>query len=217
MNIRNNLTSLAGIYGILDIGPRCSLEDALRTATGLLAAGIRVLQLRAKSTNDGETLALARDLRRVTHRYEALFLVNDRVDFAVLSDADGVHLGQTDLPPDVARRQLGNRKLVGLSCHSEAQARWAWRQETVDYIGFGPVYATQSKMNPDAVVGEDGLRAVCALRPAQAIIAIGGIGLSRLSGIRAAGATGAAMISGLLAAGDPADAARKAIAEWEHH
>lgn len=135
------------------------------------------------------------------------FIVNDRVDVAKAVGADGVHLGQEDLPLADARTILGPGKLIGISTHNLAQATEA---ETggADYIGFGPVFPTATKENPDPVVGVEGLREVRA-RIRLPIVAIGGITAKNAGDVRAAGADCVAVVSAVLAASDP----KVAIAE----
>lgn len=145
-------------------------------------------------------------LRVAARELGVTFLVNDRCDLALAVDADGVHLGQDDLPVSDARRILGSRKIIGLSTHNPAQVSAAAETEA-DYIGFGPVFATSSKENPDPVVGLEGLRAVRSLTTLP-IFAIGGITAERYPDVLKAGADGAAVISAILSAADVAKTVR---------
>ena len=135
------------------------------------------------------------------------FIVNDRVDVAKAIGADGVHLGQEDLPLADARAILGPGRLIGISTHNLTQAAEA-EAGGADYIGFGPVFPTETKENPDPVVGVEGLREVRALVRIP-VVAIGGITAKNAGGVRAAGADGVAVVSAVLAASDP----KAAIAE----
>lgn len=136
-----------------------------------------------------------------------IFIVNDRVDVAKAIGADGVHLGQEDLPLADARAILGPGRLIGISTHNPAQAVEA-EAGGADYIGFGPIFPTATKENPDPVVGVDGLRQMRA-RVRIPVVAIGGITAKNVGDVRAAGADCCAVVSAVLAAPDPA----KAIAE----
>ena len=135
------------------------------------------------------------------------FIVNDRVDVAKAVGADGVHLGQEDLPLADARKILGPNKLIGISTHTLAQAIEA-EADGADYIGFGPIFQTATKANPDSVVGVAGLREIRA-KVRIPVVAIGGINARNVSEIVAAGAACCAVVSAVLSASDPG----KAIAE----
>jgi thiamine-phosphate pyrophosphorylase len=180
----------------------------------LVSAGARAIELRAKHASDSERLDLARTMRAVTRAGAVRLIINDRPDIALLADADAVHLGQTDLSPAEVRRWLPASIAIGVSCHSFAQARAAWEEGVASYLGFGPIYPTSSKQDPDPVVGIAALAAVCAAFEAMPVVAIGGISVDRLGEIRAAGASGAAMISGLAKGGDPAAQMGEAAERW---
>lgn len=176
-------------------------RDAVALAEAMLAAGAPLLQLRVKGRTTRDFVDLARAVKARSDAAGAALIVNDRVDIARLVDAAGVHLGQEDLPPEAARAQLGAGRIIGFSTHNPAQARAAAAAGIADYIGFGPVFATTSKANPDPVVGVDGLRAVCAAVDLP-VVAIGGIGLDAVGDVLAAGAGAAAMIGALVRAAD---------------
>ncbi len=142
-----------------------------------------------------------------------MFIVNDRCDVAKAVGADGVHLGQEDLPLVDARAILGSGKLIGVSTHSLAQALEA-EKAGADYIGFGPIFQTTTKENPDPVVGVGGLREVRA-RVRIPIVAIGGITAQNVADVMNAGADGAAAISAILAAPDPSKAMIELISAIE--
>lgn len=178
-------------------------------AEGLLAGGVKTLQLRAKDLGSGDTLAAAEVLRRLTRRYGALFIINDRVDVAKLSGADGVHLGQSDLPVEGARRLLGPDSVIGLSTHSPEEAREA-EHLGADYISFGPVYPTRTKGDAES---PRGLKLLAETRRATRlpIVAIGGITEENAPGVLGAGADAVAMVSELLLSPDPAKKAASVI------
>jgi thiamine-phosphate pyrophosphorylase len=196
---------LKGLYLILDeqaAGAR-TLVEVLRQAAG---AGARLFQYRAKAASGAQAYRQAMELRRAAAEVGALFLVNDRCDLALAVEADGVHLGQEDLPLAMARRILGAGKVIGLSTHRPDQVLAADRGGA-DYIGFGPIYATLSKADPEPVVGLDGLRAVRPLTRLP-LFAIGGIGPEEVGPAVEAGADGVAVISAVLGAPDIAAAVR---------
>lgn len=190
----------APIYPIADDRDG-SGRDPIALVDAMVRAGAPLLQLRVKNRSVREFVALARAARERTASAGVLLIINDRADVAALVGADGVHLGQDDLPPADARRLLGPRKIVGFSTHSLEQARAAAAERVADYIGFGPVFPTRSKANPDPVVGLDGL-AAARRAVALPIVAIGGIRERQVSAVLAAGADAAAMIGDLVGDAD---------------
>ncbi|MEM1414392.1 MAG: thiamine phosphate synthase [Myxococcota bacterium] len=182
--------------------------DPIGVAERILRAGPAVLQLRFKGEDDRLHLATARALRARCAAAGVPFVVNDRADLAALADADGLHLGQDDLPLAAAREIFPGP--IGVSTHDAAQARQAVG-EGADLIGFGPVFATATKKNPDPVVGLEGLRAVCAEAKVP-VVAIGGIDVERARQARAAGAALVAAIGAVAGADDPEEAARRMVA-----
>ncbi len=159
----------------------------------LVRGGANLIQIRDKNTPLGELLL---DLRRCVEyaaNFNVRIIVNDRCDLALLSGADGAHLGQEDLPPHYARVVLGKNAILGFSTHSLAQVRQGTRLP-VRYLAFGPVFATSSKPDPSPVVGLSLLRKACRLST-KPVVAIGGIGLEDIRQVLAAGAASAAVIS----------------------
>jgi thiamine-phosphate pyrophosphorylase len=198
--------SMRGLYVIVD-PDQCRGRDPRWVADRVLWGGCAALQLRAKTMPDRARLSLARALRERTHERGVEFWINDRADIALLAEADGLHLGQEDLPIPEARRLLGPKVRIGCSTHSLAQAQVAMR-EGADVLGFGPIFPTQSKPNPDPEVGLGGLREVVA-KIARPIVAIGGIQLAHAADITRSGAAYAAVISAVCGAEDPGQAARE--------
>jgi thiamine-phosphate pyrophosphorylase len=193
-----------GLYAIVD--PALSGRWApLELAEAILSGGCAVLQYRDKGRDDRARLGLARELRRLTARFGVPFVINDRADLALLCAADGLHLGQDDLPIAEARRVVG-RMIIGRSTHDEAQVARA-SAEDHDLLGFGPVFATSSKESPDPVQGVEGLVRARELA-AKPLVAIGGIDLAGAARVAAAGVPLAAVISALARADDPEAAAR---------
>jgi thiamine-phosphate pyrophosphorylase len=171
----------------------------------VLEAGVDVVQLRDKHLEARPLLELAAVVRRRTAEFGALFFVNDRVDLAIAAEADGVHVGQQDLPTAEARRQMGPQALVGLSTHAPGEILAA-ASSAIDYIAVGPVYATPTKPGRPAVGRE--LVRFAAQRSAHPFFAIGGIDRSNLAEVLAAGATRVAVVRALTEAEDPGAAAR---------
>jgi thiamine-phosphate pyrophosphorylase len=169
-----------------------------------LAAGVRIIQLRMKTPDTGKFYEVAAVLCPLVQKGGGVFIVNDRCDVAMAVGADGVHLGQEDLPLRDARTILGPGVLIGISTHNLSQALEA-EAGGADYIGFGPIFPTTSKENPDPVVGVPGLREVRA-KVRVPIVAIGGINAKNIREVLASGADCAAVLSAVLAARDPSGA-----------
>jgi thiamine-phosphate pyrophosphorylase len=196
------------IYPIVD-NTGVSGRSHVELTRAVLAAGVRFLQLRVKDKSAREFVEIARAVKAETDRAGARLIVNDRVDVARLVDAAGVHLGQDDLPPEAAREQLGPGKIIGFSTHNLAQIEAA-PADAIDYVGFGPIFATGSKANPDPVQGLDGLRAVRS-RCRLPLVAIGGIGPATCRAVLDHGADAAAVIGAVCRAGDPGAAVRELL------
>jgi thiamine-phosphate pyrophosphorylase len=143
-----------------------------------------------------------------------LFFVNDRFDLALLSDADGAHLGQEDLPPGSVPPAAREKLLLGRSTHTLEQARTA-REEPVDYVAFGPIFGTRSKPSPWEPRGLARLEAVARCLDPLPVIAIGGIDAGNAGSVRRAGAAGFAVISAVAAAAEPLSATRALVAAWQ--
>ncbi|HSZ81358.1 MAG TPA: thiamine phosphate synthase [Polyangia bacterium] len=218
MNSVQRLEWMRGYYAIVDVRPEGLGDlDAISTrATKLLAAGPCCLQLRAKGADAAAMVAAALRLRHLCRAARVPFCVNDRLDVALAVGADVVHLGQDDLPLADARRVRALAKaegmVIGFSTHDRAQALAA-AAGGADYLGFGPVFATGSKVNPDPVVGLEALAGVCAAVRIP-IVAIGGIGLDAVSAVVRAGAAAAAVIGAVNGAADPTAAARAVAAAF---
>jgi len=205
---------LCGLHVLADDDPRWGL-DPVEQARAACAGGAAVVQLRAKRATDRETLAWAEVLRALTRRAGALFLVNDRFDLALAAGADGVHLGQQDLPPGRIPAPLRAKLVVGRSTHTLAEARAA-RAEPVDYVAFGPVFGTTSKESPHPARGLEMLGQAAAAVAPLPLVAIGGIQAGNAAAAIAAGAAAVAVISAVAGAPDPEAAARelaRAVAE----
>ena len=196
---------LPRLYVILDAG--LLTTSHLAFTEEMAKAGVRLLQYRNKQAASAAPLRDARELAEVCAARGMTFLVNDRADVAVLAGADGVHVGQDDLPIEHARKVVGAEKWVGVSTHNVEQFRRA-ADSSADYIAFGPIFSTTSKDNPDAVVGTEMLRQV-RLITTKPIVAIGGITLERAREVVDAGADSVAVISGIMKAENPRARARQ--------
>ena len=191
---------LAGLYVI--VGGPAPVEQA-RAA---LAGGAAVVQVRMKDAPAGAVLEAARRVVALAQG-RGLVIVNDRADLALLSGADGVHLGDDDLPPAEARRLVGPDLLVGRTCRTLEEARRALA-EGADHVGFGPIFPSRTKPLPVAPRGLDALREICAALPAP-VVAISGIGAENLAEVARAGAACAAVIDAVFGAGDPRENAAR--------
>ena len=160
--------------------------------------GATVVQLREKRATALEFYEQAKAARSIAVEGGVQLIINDRVDIAMAIGAMGVHLGQDDLPPEAARRLLGNDAVIGYSTHSVSQALEASRLP-IDYLAIGPIFATSTKENPDPVVGLEGLRTVREAIGSLPLVAIGGITPTNAGEVIQAGADSVAMISGLWA------------------
>ena len=187
------------LYAILDV---TSLPASSRTTAGvvdfareLAAGGVDLIQYRNKDGDARTMLSHARELRRALDRKVKL-IMNDRADLCLAADFDGVHVGQDDLSPAGARLVVGPQRIVGFSTHNLEQLRQA-DASPVDYIAYGPIFATSAKQNPDPVVGLEGLRAARAATQ-KPLVAIGGITRANVASVIDAGADCAAVISDLV-------------------
>ena len=196
------------LYPIVDAVPG---RDAVGLAAAVLAGGATFIQLRAKDLPSGEFAAVARAVRALTDAAGAQLIINDRSDIARLCDAAGVHLGQDDLPPAAARTQLGPDRWIGFSTHNLVQVDAALHAEAIDYLAFGPIFATPSKRDADPVQGLAALRAVRARCPLP-LVAIGGIDAATIADVLGAGADAVAVIGAICGAADPQRATRELLA-----
>jgi len=159
----------------------------------MIAGGARLIQLRDKEAGGVEFLDAARKSLSLTRAAGAVLIVNDRVEVALTTDADGIHLGQEDMPVEEAREMLGDEKIIGISTHTIDQVKAAL-ETSADYIAVGPVYPTASKADPDPVVGLELVRSARALTD-RPLVAIGGINHDRALEVLSAGADCLAVIS----------------------
>src|SRR5215475_7051871 len=196
---------LPPLYVILDAALLTTSE--VEIAKQLSDAGVRLFQYRNKRGSPREVLQASSLLAAELAERGGLFFVNDRPDVAYLSGASGVHLGQKDLPVPEALAVMGPGKFLGISTHNLQQFQAATETDA-DYVALGPIFETDSKLNPDPVVGTDMIREARKLTQ-KPIVAIGGITLGRAKEVIEAGADSVAVISDILRAADPAKRARQ--------
>lgn len=199
MSDRRNRLASARLYLVCDAQPDDFLE-------AVLGAGVDLVQLRMKDASDEQIIAAGRRFARAAASHGALFILNDRPDLVQATGADGVHVGQDDMPVGEARRIVGPEPLIGLSTHSPAQIDAA-RRAGVDYIGVGPVHATPTKPGRQAV-GLELVRYATANANAP-FFAIGGISPENVEPVVRAGAARVAVVRAITEAHDPALAARR--------
>ncbi|MBX2796253.1 MAG: thiamine phosphate synthase [Myxococcales bacterium] len=206
MTTRAQLARLRGLYGIAD-AQAARDGDPIGLGLALLRGGCGVLQLRCKGWSPADTLTAARRLATHCREHGTLFIVNDHPEVAAQVDADGVHLGQTDLDTAAARSALGPGRLLGRSTNDLASVPAAVAD--ADYVAFGPVFGTPNLSRPKQVQGLDALRAARELVPRSCpLVAIGGIDAERLADVRATGVDAWAIIGAIARAPDPEAAAR---------
>jgi thiamine-phosphate pyrophosphorylase len=198
--------AVRGLYVLCDDDPRWP-HDPVEQARAALAGGACVVQLRAKHATDRQALAWAESIRTLATAHGALFFVNDRFDLALAAGADGVHLGQHDLPPARIPASARTRLRVGRSTHTLEEARVACG-ESVDYIAFGPLFGTTSKRSEYEPRGLALLADVVRIVAPRRVVAIGGIDAARAADVVRAGASAVCVISAVAGASDPEAAAR---------
>lgn len=182
-----------------------SIRDALE-------GGVTLLQVREKDASVQDFYNIGLNLKKIAREYRVPLIVNDRVDIALALDADGVHVGQGDLPPAVIRRIIGPNKILGYSVSNLEQAR-AGERLGVDYLGAGPVYATGSKADASSPIGLNVLKNIKE-SVSIPVVGIGGIGLANLAEVKDTGIDGISVISAILSQEDPGRAARELGDLW---
>jgi thiamine-phosphate pyrophosphorylase len=199
---------LNGLYVLTD-EVICPGRTHLEIARAAIAGGARIVQIRDKNASDRDFYEAAMAIRMLTADSGVQFFVNDRVHIAAAVEADGVNVGQDDVPVAAARGILGPKAIIGLSCNCIEQAMEA-ESQGADYVGFGPVFPTYTKHDAGPVSGIETLRLVCE-KIKLPVVAIGGIGASNIAEVAAAGATGAAVISAIVCADDMTAATKELV------
>jgi thiamine-phosphate pyrophosphorylase len=192
------------LYMVTDM-PSVYKKGLLASVEAAIAGGVSIVQYRTDGGTKRELYENAIILRDLLRRLDVPLIINDHVDLALAIDADGVHVGQNDLPAAIVRRLIGTEKILGLSTSNREQVLDV-DENVVDYIGIGPVFPTQSKRNAPPAIGVAGLTAIAAIAPVPNV-AIGGITIGRAPAVYASGVTGIAVVSALSYADDVQSAA----------
>ena len=208
---RDKIERMLGLYVILD-RQFLAGRDELDIASQIIHGGARVIQLRDKQSNKGELLLVAQKLRELCSQLDVLFIINDYLDLAMAVDADGLHVGQEDLPLPVIRRELPIDKIVGCSVTTLSQATKA-QNEGADYIAVGSIFPTATKKGA-TVVGVDMLKEL-KRTVSTPLVAIGGINQNNIGEVVSAGADAVAVISAALGEEDVGGAVQELIAKMD--
>lgn len=202
------------LYLVLDPG-LCRLHSMVETARAAVAGGATAVQLRDKDADTAALVEVGRALRLALAGTGVPLIVNDDLDAALAIGADGLHVGQDDIPAREARRRMGRGKILGLSVETEAAVR-AVDPSVVDYVGVGPVFGTPTKPDHQPPIGLDGLARLVAISPVPAV-AIGGLKVEHVPAVLASGAAGMAVVSAVCGQPDPEAATSvlaAAIRDW---
>lgn len=208
VHAKKNMIEKSRLYCVTDL--KDAREDILEKVDGAYRGGADIVQLRSKVLTDSELYRLGNKFRQIATHYGKYFVVNDRLDLALAVHADGLHIGQGDLPAAVVRRiskQLGIQLTLGKSTHNAGEARRTLDEEDVDYISVGPVFSTPTKPDYEAI----GLGLISEVKSWQEIpfVAIGGINASNLPDVLGAGASCVGVVREVLGSENPCEAAMK--------
>jgi len=195
-----------GLYLVTDrtLSLGRSIEEIVEAS---VQGGVTMVQLREKDCTTREFYQLAVRLKNILRPYDVPLIINDRLDIALACDAEGLHIGQSDMPYSIARKLLGKDRIIGLSVESMEDAVEANNLD-VDYIGISPVFGTPTKTNTATPFGLNGVREVMAISKHPSV-AIGGINLTNTAEIMKAGANGIAVVSAIMSAANPKQAAQE--------
>lgn len=189
--------------------PLCLGKDLKQTVLQAVEGGVTIVQLREKDIDTKDFVDLAVKLKAALSPHGIKLIINDRVDVALASDADGVHIGQSDMPYGLARKILGDDKIIGLSVETMDDLKIA-NEMDVDYVGISPVYSTPTKTDTAAPFGLDGLREAVK-RSKHPTVAIGGMNKNTAADVMATGCDGIAVVSAIVSAEDPKSAAAELL------
>lgn len=181
-------------------------EEFLNIIEEAIKGGTTIVQLREKTASTKEFYDLALRVKEITSRYGVPLLINDRIDIALAVDSEGVHIGQDDMPADIAREIIGEDKILGISASTVEEAKKA-EKDSADYIGSGAVFPTATKDDADSV-SKDELKEIVDSIDIP-IVAIGGITVENASTLKDSGIDGFSVVSAIMGADDPRDASRK--------
>lgn len=187
-------------------------RDILIATEEAIKGGVTLVQLREKSISSLDFYNLALKMKKLTHYYNVPLIINDRLDIALAADADGLHIGQDDLPIEAARKLLGKSKILGYSVGNVEEAIFGVKNGA-DYLGAGPVYPTGSKSDAREPIGIDCLRSIKE-NVKVPIVGIGGIGMNNIAEVRASGIDGISLISAILGKDNVEAASRELISAW---
>lgn len=176
------------------------VEKFLNTIEEAIKGGAAVVQIREKTADTLDFYNLALKVKKITEKYDVPLIINDRVDIALAIDADGVHVGQSDMPCDVARRLIGEDKILGVSAATVEEAKKA-EKDGADYIGTGAVFPTQTKDDADSVTKEELKKIVESID--IPVVAIGGISLENAHELKGTGIAGLSVVSAIMSSDNP--------------
>lgn len=190
----------------------CAEKGLERTVEDAVDGGVSIVQLRDKQASDAALLGQAKRLKRILAGTGVPLIINDRLEVAIASQADGLHVGQSDTTLLQARQALGDKAIIGLSVNTLTQLAQA-PVSLLNYFGFGPVFATPSKGDHEPPIGFDGLAALISAsqRPG---VAIGGLKAAHLGDVKRRGAAGVAVISAICGQSSPRDSAQQLVRHW---
>jgi len=211
--MRNNINNYLKLYYVTDQAYNCN-DWLLRTVEEAILGGVTMVQLREKNKPISDMLLLARKLKALLKPYKVPLIINDSAEICKEVDADGVHLGQSDMHPDEARKLLGERAIIGLSLENMQQAELANQLDSIDYVAASPVFATLTKLDCSEVWGLDGLKQLAKMSK-HPVVVIGGINLENVAEVINAGAIGVAVVSCIQSVANKNDAAVKLRKEIE--
>ncbi len=189
----------------------CKGKDFYESVEASIRGGAKIVQLREKNMDTRNFYIRAQKLKELCHKYGADFVINDRLDIAIAVDADGVHLGQSDMPIQMAKKMLGHNKIIGISAKNMEEALEA-QKYGADYIGVGAIFPTDTKKD-SSVIALDTIKEITEKLHIP-VLAIGGIGLGKLDYLKGTGIDGICVISDILGAEDPQDRARRLLEEY---
>lgn len=187
-------------------------EEFLNRVESALSGGVTLLQLREKSKTTREYISLAQKVHRLAQKYGVPLIIDDRVDVAMAVGAEGVHLGQEDMPIETAREILGDNYIIGATAKTVEQAKKAY-EGGADYLGVGAIYPTTTKVKT-VITSTDTLRSICAAVPIK-VNAIGGLNKDNLAVLENTGISGICAVSAIMRADNPTEAARELMSGFE--
>jgi len=188
-------------------------RDIFKAAEDAIKGGVTLLQLREKDISTSNFYNLALKMKTLSKHYNIPLIINDRLDIALAIDADGLHIGQDDMPIKIARKLLGKNKLLGYSVSNVEEAIYGERNGA-DYLGAGPVYPTGSKADAGNPIGFDGLKIIRG-SVSIPIVGIGGIGLSNISEVKSSGIDGISLISAILGNSNIEESSKILLSKWK--